>query len=147
MGEADGAASSIAFSSPFSFFRTYRTDRWASDPVRAGVDCTLQPWAETFYTSAAWRNCRKAYMKSVGGLCERCLNKGLYRAGVIVHHKIHLTPDNIVNPNISCAFNNLELLCRDCHAEEHQRIQKRYKIDKTGKVIIPPDANFLGAAK
>ena len=44
-----------------------------------------------FYKTAAWVSCRDAYAKSKGGLCERCLSRGIYRAGVIVHHKIHLT--------------------------------------------------------
>ena len=77
-------------------------------------------------------------MKSVGGLCERCLKRGLYVSGVIVHHKVHLTPENISDPNVSCAFGNLELLCRDCHAEEHSRLEKRYRIDEAGRVITSP---------
>ena len=88
--------------------------------------------------SVAWRKCRKAYIAKAGGLCERCLAKGLYRAGVIVHHKVHLTPENISDPTISCAFENLELLCCDCHADEHNRLQKRYRIDEFGRVLPAP---------
>lgn len=55
----------------------------------------MQTWAESFYKSRAWRECRDAYAASVGGLCELCLARGLHTAGVIVHHKVHLTPDNI----------------------------------------------------
>ena len=112
--------------------------RWDSDPVRGGGGLHLQDWAESFYKSVAWNKCRAAYKKSVGGLCERCLSKGLYVPGEIVHHKIHLTPDNISDPSISCNKNNLELLCRDCHAQEHSRIKKRYRIDEYGRVILPP---------
>jgi len=36
-----------------------------------------------------------------------------------VHHKIHLTPHNIDDPNITLSEDNLELLCRECHAIEH----------------------------
>lgn len=34
-------------------------------------------WNAWFYSTWAWRNCRALYIKSVGGLCERCLAKGL----------------------------------------------------------------------
>ena len=95
----------------------------------------MQEYAENFYKSKAWQKCRKAYAKSKGGLCERCLNKGIYKAGEIVHHKQHITPGNITDPNIILAWDNLELLCRDCHAQEHDRRKRRYKVDDMGRVI------------
>ena len=39
--------------------------------------------------------------------------------GRIVHHKVHLNSKNIFNPNITISFDNLELLCQDCHNKEH----------------------------
>lgn len=39
--------------------------------------------------------------------------------GRIVHHKIHLNSKNIYNPNLTMSFDNLELLCQDCHNKEH----------------------------
>lgn len=95
----------------------------------------MQLYAETFYKSKAWQKCRTAYAKSKGGLCERCLARGIYRAGEIVHHKQHITPGNITDPNIILAWDNLELLCRDCHAQEHDRRKRRYKVDDMGRVI------------
>ena len=92
-------------------------------------------FARAFYDSPAWRKTRRAYASSVGGLCERCLAKGLYTPGEIVHHKIHLTPENIGDPAVSVSFDNLELLCRNCHADEHERTKKRYKIDQFGRVV------------
>ena len=73
-------------------------------------------------------------MKSVSGLCERCLARGLYVPGEIVHHKVHITPENITDENITLSFKNLELLCRDCHADEHRRVKRRYSVDESGKV-------------
>lgn len=87
-----------------------------------------------FYKSDAWENCRAAYLQSVGGLCEECLRQGLYTPAVIVHHKIHLTPDNISDPEITLAFSNLEAVCRDCHGKIH-RPGLRYKIAPNGAVI------------
>lgn len=94
----------------------------------------MKEFAKAFYTSQAWKECREAYRKSVGGLCERCLKSGLYTAGEIVHHKIHITPDNINDPNVTLNWDNLELVCRDCHAEIHGD-KRRYKIDAVGNVL------------
>lgn len=91
-------------------------------------------FAKQFYSSEAWNQCRTGYKKSVGGLCERCLEKGLYVPGEIVHHKIHITPQNIQNSDIVLNWGNLELLCRECHAEMHGKKRKRYKVDEIGRV-------------
>ena len=98
----------------------------------------MQPWASAFYKSTAWRNCRDAYARSVGGLCERCLARGIYRSGEIVHHKVYLSPENIADPAVSLDWENLELVCRECHADEHQRIARRYVVDELGRVTSPP---------
>ena len=45
---------------------------------------------------------------------------------MIVHHLIELDPVNINNPEITLNFNNLELLCRDCHAEVHEQSGGRW---------------------
>ena len=73
-----------------------------------------QEWAQKFYNSKAWISTRNAYYNSVYGLCEHCS-----RAGLEVHHKIKLTPNNIRNPIITLNYNNLILLCHDCHMAEH----------------------------
>lgn len=94
-------------------------------------------FAMKFYSSKQWKNCRRAYAKSVNHLCERCLKQGIYKPGVIVHHIKELSPMNIDDPEILTGFDNLELLCRDCHAKEHKPSarSRRYFIDKNGKVI------------
>lgn len=75
-------------------------------------------------------------MQMRGGLCERCLKKGLYHPAVIVHHKVYLTAETIQNPEIALAYDNLEALCRDCHEEEHSGSGRRYKVLEDGRVII-----------
>lgn len=77
----------------------------------------VQPPTEkkrSFYKSKAWRQCRHAFFASRHGLCERCQG-----SGKIVHHKVYLTPDNINDPDVSLNWDNLELLCHDCHNKEH----------------------------
>ena len=97
----------------------------------------MKEWARPFYTSPAWRNTRAGYMKAKGGLCERCLAKGLIVPGVIVHHRTHLTPENIKNERVALSWSNLELLCRSCHELEHQGAERRYFVDAAGRVTPP----------
>ena len=103
-----------------------------------------------FYHSKKWERTAKAYKKYIGGLCERCLARGYIEPGVIVHHKIYLTDDNLHNLDISLSFDNLELLCRQCHSDEHARSDrkrkhsKRWDISSDGELVIvdetPPGA-------
>lgn len=92
---------------------------------------------KAFYKSTAWKKCRAAYIKKCGGLCERCLAQGLIKPGYIVHHKTHLTEENVTNPDIALSFDNLEYLCMDCHNAEHFTSKdKRYRIAVDGSVMI-----------
>ena len=99
-------------------------------------------FAVAFYHSRAWKETRDAYMRSHQGLCEPCLARGVYRPAAIVHHKEHLTPENISDPSVTLSFDNLELVCRDCHAIEHPEIygkraasEQRVAFDEMGNVI------------
>lgn len=96
----------------------------------------MKDYAKQFYASNAWATCRAAYRESVGGLCERCYEKGMITPGEIVHHKVHLTPENINNPEVTLSFDNLQLVCRECHAEIHKGKEIRYKVDEYGSITI-----------
>ena len=98
-----------------------------------------QEWSRAFYNSAVWDRCRKSFAKSKRGLCERCLAGGVITPGKIVHHKVALTPANIGDPAIALGFENLMLLCKNCHEEVH-RGEKRYKVDQLGRVTAIADA-------
>lgn len=91
-----------------------------------------------FYNSQAWKDTRRNYKQSVGGLCERCLKKGLYNPAEVVHHKTPLTADNINDLSLSLGWDNLQALCRNCHTEVHTTQYKRFTIDAHGKVVIVP---------
>jgi 5-methylcytosine-specific restriction enzyme A len=90
-------------------------------------------FAKKFYKSKAWQRTREAYAASVGQLCEDCLDAGICNIGEIVHHRIEITPDNINNPDITLNWDNLRLVCRDCHAKAHGAT-KRFKVDAFGRV-------------
>lgn len=95
----------------------------------------MKDFAKSFYTSRAWKNCRRAYAASVGGLCEDCKAKGLITPGEIVHHKTELTPENINRPEITLDWENLRLVCRECHAKAHGARERRYVVDELGRVV------------
>ncbi len=102
-----------------------------------------EQFANWFYGSQAWKNCRAAYAKSKGYMCERCRSKGLIvSSGLEVHHKVPLTPQNIHNEHITLDWNNLSLLCHACHAEVHAADKpgakdpaRRYTVDEWGNII------------
>ena len=100
------------------------------------VEDIMKDFASSFYKSRRWQETRKAYLKSVGGLCERCLKKGLYHPAVIVHHKVYISPENINNPEITLSWSNLEAVCRECHEAEHRREDLRYTVLSDGSVEI-----------
>ena len=101
--------------------------------------------ARKFYNSKAWKDCREAYKKSVGGLCELCQKEGVIRSGEIVHHINHISPETEEDPEILLSFDNLQLLCQEHYTKQHPEIYLktwersgiplRYKIDEEGRVI------------
>ena len=99
-------------------------------------------FARAFYKSAAWLKARDAYIRSVDGLCERCLERGRLVPGAIVHHRVHLTPDNVGDPDVTLSFDNLEYVCRDCHAAEHPEIYGRDRPDGP-RVAFDEDGNVV----
>ena len=85
-----------------------------------------EQFALRFYSSEAWKKCRSEFKKSKGKLCE-C-------------HKIKLTQENINDPEITLNWDNLELLCQQCHIERHADEDRqntgRWKIGENGEVIV-----------
>ncbi len=100
-------------------------------------------YAKDFYNSTAWKKTRAAYYIYRRGQCERCARefeegkRSLedINAGVIVHHKKYITPDNLQDKTVALCFDNLELLCKEHHNKEHKSKTKRYSFDKNGRII------------
>ncbi len=91
-------------------------------------------FAKSFYKSKQWRKCRASYISMRqaidGGMCETC-----HRVpGVIVHHRVWLTADNINDPDISLNHKLLKLDCIECHNRESE-IEERYVFDDGGQVV------------
>lgn len=97
-----------------------------------------QDFAKRFYKSKAWQQCRRAYIFKVHGLCERCLSKGIYTPGVIVHHKVLLTASNINDPSVSLNHDHLLYVCLECHNREHMgdgATREDVMFDSNGDVV------------
>ena len=91
-----------------------------------------------FYNSKHWKNVRIQYIMR-HPLCECCL-KEFSRE---VHHKIHLTPENVKDDKIAFGADNLEALCTECHNNKHNRFVKskaacdeNITFDKNGNVVF-----------
>ena len=96
---------------------------------------------EKFYTSRAWRRTRADFIQARGGICEECWARGIVEAGskerpLEVHHKVPLTDSNVRDPEVALSWDNLQLLCKDCHdkkrAKEAQ--ERRWTVDAEGRV-------------
>ena len=94
----------------------------------------MKQYAEKFYKSKAWKDCRESYSKSKSYLCEDCLERGQYRPGEIVHHVVPISRANIADPSVTLNWDNLRLLCRQCHERIHRSKPRRYTIDELGRV-------------
>lgn len=95
----------------------------------------MKKWAEAFYLSKSWEQCRDAYLESQNNICERC-----GEPAKICHHRTWLTRENINNPYITLCWDNLEALCQDCHNKEHHKKKPklRYSFDEEGNIVYPP---------
>lgn len=103
---------------------------------------------QEFYNTKGWKRNRVAYAISKHCICERC-GRPVYVSGInealpkskrlryIVHHKIHLDENNFTDPSVAYDWNNLELLCIDCHNMEHyeQATKSDVMFDEEGNLI------------
>ena len=80
----------------------------------------------SFYQSAEWKALRNYKFGMADGICENCKKNGIVRAGREVHHIVPIEEDW----NKRFNFDNLVLLCSDCHNAEHERISQLQKFLK-----------------
>lgn len=103
------------------------------------------------YESRRWRKCAKAYAESKLYVCEKCHNAIPHKDGrpqrFIVHHIRPLTPDNIGDDATVYGWDNLMLLCQECHNAIHARGEdggRRVCFDEDGNVTGVIDVNAGG---
>ena len=82
-------------------------------------------FSKPFYNSKEWQNVREGVLMRDKYLCVKC-----GAPAEEVHHKIHLSPDNINDPNITMNPSNLVSLCKDCHMKIHREEKVRRAIQR-----------------
>lgn len=78
------------------------------------------------YNSSKWVKLRNAYIQA-NPLCERCLEKEIIKPAEEVHHikPIGTGLDELEMMGLAYDPGNLMALCKDCHHELHQEMNKR----------------------
>lgn len=108
-------------------------------------------FAISFYHSPDWKRARAAYMAIPVDtpygtvppyMCERCYSMGRLKPAKVVHHKVHVEPWNVENPEVTLDFANFERLCQDCHAAVHGRGDES---PVAGRVAFGPGGEVLRA--
>lgn len=70
------------------------------------------------------------------GMCERCFARGEYVSAKVVHHIVHVSPENVDDPHVTLSFDNFMRLCQDCHAAVHSSVpESRVTFDEFGNVV------------
>ncbi|MDL2254473.1 HNH endonuclease [Ruminococcaceae bacterium OttesenSCG-928-I18] len=74
-------------------------------------------------------------MSSINHICERCAERNVLEHADTAHHRVHLSPENISDPEVTLNWENLMGVCRECHAEVHGKTERRIRYDEGGRVI------------
>lgn len=76
---------------------------------------------QNIYQTARWKNLRKSYLME-HPLCEICLNNGITKFAVDVHHKdSFLNYRGLSRLDKAFDYNNLQALCKECHQLIHNK--------------------------
>ncbi|MFR5267195.1 HNH endonuclease [Clostridium sp.] len=76
---------------------------------------------QAIYVSPRWKKVRRVALNRANGLCEVCIKKGRIVHCDEVHHIVPIKDD------IKKAYdiNNLVCLCRSCHREAHNELDRQ----------------------
>lgn len=104
-------------------------------------------FAKSFYKSPEWARVRKYVLMRDKYKCQKC-----GKPAQEVHHKEHLSPENIWDVRITLNPMNLQSLCRDCHFAQHiedkaaglaklrhKDCDDGYMFDESGQLVPVPD--------
>lgn len=84
-------------------------------------------FSKKFYDSREWEEVRQFVLMRDRFICQLC-----GRPAQEVHHKIHLSPENIWDPKITLNPANLISLCKDCHFAQHTKDKEAGKRKANG---------------
>lgn len=77
---------------------------------------------DKFYHSPEWKMLREVVKAKFNGLCTRCLDNKLFKAGVIADHRIPLS----VDWSLRLVEDNIDFLCRECHNTKSSEDKRKY---------------------
>lgn len=80
------------------------------------------------YNNTTWRKLRDLFLKE-HPICQDCVAKGKITPAVDIHHLRSPFKGGEVNYGLLLDYNNLAALCKECHAERHNK----------EKGFIPPE--------
>ena len=92
-----------------------------------------KPFATALYQSKSWEQTRGSVYNREHGLCQLCGGPGL-----IVHHVLWLTPNNINDSTVTLSQSNLVLVCLHCHNLIHmnaESLEQGLKFDEYGDIV------------
>jgi 5-methylcytosine-specific restriction protein A len=72
------------------------------------------------YNNTNWRKLRDTYLKE-HAVCQDCIAKGRVTPAQDVHHIKSPFKNGEVNYNLLLDYTNLVSLCKECHAERHNK--------------------------
>lgn len=73
------------------------------------------------YHTVEWQRVREYVILRAQGLCEQCLREGKVEVGTEVDHIEPLNEQNWQDWNIAYNPDNLQLMCKQCHAAKHSK--------------------------
>ena len=96
----------------------------------------------TFYQSQIWQKFRDTFiadkLQAEGELIDEETGKPILKKSLaILHHKIHLTEDNVNDFNISLNPENIELVS----LETHNKIHNKFNCSNARKIYISKNAD------
>lgn len=105
-----------------------------------------------FYRSREWKRLREVVISErtdADGfvICDRCSKPILKKYDMILHHKVHLTDDNVNDATISLNPKNIEILHHDCHNKDHNRFGHSNYMNSARLVYIVYGAPCSGKTK
>ena len=89
------------------------TVEWIRELIRSGK-------VQAFYNTREWHELRERKRRAEHFECERCRARGIHSQAYTVHHRKYLRRF----PELAMSYDNLELLCEQCHYEE-PRVKNR----------------------
>lgn len=88
---------------------------------------------DPFYSSTAWKKCRRIILQRDHFLCQECLKRKIITQADTVHHIIEYQIDK----SKALDADNLISVCASCHNKIHSdRASKQYKPKRKHRVRV-----------